>query len=167
MHPESTVFRYTVLIAAAVLQAVIVARGIAFLLENFVVSVASSMFARGGQPPAYFWDFAARTAAGVTVFVLLVIAVRMMVAPAAITLSPRALVAAAIFAGAIIVVASGLSDVAGVVGRMISTPSAGIGGISEAFGAVVRTVIIGGLFAVAGFVVRPKAPAAPAAVPTS
>jgi hypothetical protein len=40
----------------------------------------------------------------------------------------------------------------------------GFSGFAEAFGAIVRTVIIGGLFAIAGYAIRPKSAAAPAVV---
>lgn len=164
MNPESTVFRFTVLVAASVMQGVVVARGVAFLLETIVVTIGASLFRSGGEPPAYFWDFAARTATGVMVLALLIVAVRMVSMPPVMSLTPRTLVAAALFGGAIIVVASGLADVAGVVGRTMSAPSMGFSGISEAFGAIVRTMIIGGLFAIAGYVVRPKSVAVPAVV---
>lgn len=162
---DSAVFRFTVLVIAAAMQGIIVARGVAFLFETIVVTLGASLFRNAGEPPAYLWDFAARTATGVMLLVLLIIAVRMMSMPQTLMLTPRTLVAAALFAGAIIVVASGLSDVAGIVGRTISVPSMGFSGIGEAFGAIVRTVIIGGAFAIAGYLLRPKSVAAPAAVP--
>jgi hypothetical protein len=167
MNPESTVFRFTVLVAASVMQAVVVARGVAFLLETVVLTFGASLFRNAGEPPAYLWDFAARTTTGVMMLVLLVIAVRMMSMPPTISLAPRELVAATLFAGAIIVVASGLADVAGVVGRTMSDPSMGFSGIGEAFGAIVRCVIIGGLFAIAGYAVRPKGVVTPAVVPAA